>query len=279
MLESFHCPVLCEPMETPVCLADGHVYDKNGIEGWFARGNATSPLTNAPLPHLGLLPLPAFQSAIKEFCAWKDAADEAMEKSELENVLLRCRNDTLEQGRATLAEKERRLAEEHAELANTKTMLEMEKADMAEQKKHLEDRHADMIARKLRLQDEVANLEKNATQLASEVGSLREKRQRLLYEVDCLEHEKEGLRKRVCLLTKRTMEIRVANRNTLLRKLCDGYLDEAGAVDMAREEEPALGGGDGSRRRADSTALPVDDSGVVHTMDEKHAAKRRKLNN
>ena len=112
MLQSFHCPVLCEPMETPVCLADGHIYDKNGIEGWFARGNATSPLTNAPLPHLGMLPLPAFQSAIKEFRAWKDAADEAMEKSELEKVLLRCRNDTLEQGRATLAEKERRLAEE-----------------------------------------------------------------------------------------------------------------------------------------------------------------------
>ena len=64
----------------------------------------------------------------------------------------------------------------------------------------------------------------------------------------------------------------------MLRKLCDGYLDEADAEEMAREEEHALGGGDGSRRRADSTALPVDDSGVVHTMDEKHAAKRRKLN-
>ena len=211
---------------------------------------------------MGLLPLPAFQSAIKEFRAWKDAADEAMEKSELEKVLLRCRNDTLEQGRATLAEKERRLAEEHAELAKTKTMFEMEKAEMAEQKKLLDDRSADMLASKLRLQGEVATLEKNATQLASEVATLRENRQGLLYEVDCLEHEKEGLRKRVCLLTKRTMEIRVANRNTLLRKLCDGYLDEAGAEETAREEERALGGGDGSKRRAGSTALPVDDSGV-----------------
>ena len=84
MLESFNCPVLCEPMETPVCLADGHVYDKSGIQSWFARGNATSPLTNAPLPHLGLLPLPAFKSAIKEFRAWKDAVDEEKEKYDME---------------------------------------------------------------------------------------------------------------------------------------------------------------------------------------------------
>lgn len=272
-------------METPVCLADGHVYDKAGIQSWFARGNATSPLTNAALPHLGLLPLPALKSAIKEFRAWRDASEEEKEKYDMENVLLRCRNDTLESDyvarereRESLAANQRRLAEEYKELAIKKTMFEMEKAQMAEQKRLLDDRNADMLASKLRLLGEVATLAKNATQLDSEVAGLRENRQGLLYEVDCLEQQREGLRQRVCRLTKRTMEIRVANRNTLWRKLCDGDLDEADAEEMAREEEPALGGGDGSRRRADSTTLPVDDSGVVHTMDEKHAAKRRKLN-
>ena len=62
-------------MQTPVCCADGNVYDKVDIQRWFARGHSTSPLTNAVLPHLGLLYLPAVKHAIDEFLAWKNATD------------------------------------------------------------------------------------------------------------------------------------------------------------------------------------------------------------
>lgn len=34
-----HCPISLEPMEDPVLVCDGHIYDKNSITQWLAEGN------------------------------------------------------------------------------------------------------------------------------------------------------------------------------------------------------------------------------------------------
>jgi Mg-chelatase subunit ChlD len=60
----FTCHITHEVMRDPVSTADGHTYDRRGIEGWFAAGGKTSPATGLPLPHQGLVPNFALRTAI-----------------------------------------------------------------------------------------------------------------------------------------------------------------------------------------------------------------------
>ena len=60
-----------ELMECPVIAADGNTYDRKSIEDWFSRGKKTSPLTGAPLAHLGLTPNNLVRSMVSEY---RDAA-------------------------------------------------------------------------------------------------------------------------------------------------------------------------------------------------------------
>jgi hypothetical protein len=48
------CPLTLETMVDPVIAADGHTYERAAIEKWF-ENHATSPITNAELPHTGLI--------------------------------------------------------------------------------------------------------------------------------------------------------------------------------------------------------------------------------
>ena len=48
--DEFCCPLSLEPMEDPVCAADGVTYERREIERWLEHHDV-SPLTNAPLPH------------------------------------------------------------------------------------------------------------------------------------------------------------------------------------------------------------------------------------
>ena len=58
----------------PVMAADGNTYDRSSIEDWFSRGKKTSPLTGAPLAHLGLTPNNLVRSMVSEY---RDAASRA----------------------------------------------------------------------------------------------------------------------------------------------------------------------------------------------------------
>ena len=69
--ESLCCPISMELMDCPVIAADGNTYDRSSIEDWFSRGKETSPLTGAPLAHLGLTPNNLVRSMVSEY---RDAA-------------------------------------------------------------------------------------------------------------------------------------------------------------------------------------------------------------
>ena len=57
MLEDvFSCPISLEVMREPVVLEDGFTYEKASIEGWFAAGHSTSPMTNVELASLETFP-------------------------------------------------------------------------------------------------------------------------------------------------------------------------------------------------------------------------------
>ncbi|KAK7234164.1 ubiquitin-protein transferase [Aureococcus anophagefferens] len=62
--EEFLCPISMEIMTDPVIAADGHTYERRAIEAWFGRAH-TSPTTNAPLPHLNLIPAHTIKSLIQ----------------------------------------------------------------------------------------------------------------------------------------------------------------------------------------------------------------------
>ena len=63
-----------ELMQHPVMAADGNTYDRSSIEDWFSRGKKTSPLTGAPLAHLGLTPNNLVRSMVSEY---RDASSRA----------------------------------------------------------------------------------------------------------------------------------------------------------------------------------------------------------
>ena len=50
------CPIACELMHDPAFASDGNTYERAAIEEWFAKGKATSPLTNTPLVSQCLTP-------------------------------------------------------------------------------------------------------------------------------------------------------------------------------------------------------------------------------
>eukprot|EP00435_Cladocopium_sp_Y103_P006603 s691_g2.t1 len=62
-----HCPISLEPMEDPVLVCDGHIYDKDSITRWLSEGNKLSPCTGEELVHTKLLRIQPFCSAIEKF--------------------------------------------------------------------------------------------------------------------------------------------------------------------------------------------------------------------
>ena len=64
---AFLCPITQTAMVDPVLAMDGHTYERNAIERWFANGRATSPVTNARLFSLTLVPNHALKSARAAF--------------------------------------------------------------------------------------------------------------------------------------------------------------------------------------------------------------------
>ena len=56
-----------ELMECPVMAADGNTYDRSSIEAWLKTGKKTSPMTGAPLAHLGLTPNNLVRSMVSEY--------------------------------------------------------------------------------------------------------------------------------------------------------------------------------------------------------------------
>ena len=63
--DEFCCPLSLEPMDDPVCAADGVTYERSEIERWLA-GHDVSPLTNEPMPHKFLSPNLAIKKLIAE---------------------------------------------------------------------------------------------------------------------------------------------------------------------------------------------------------------------
>ena len=47
--DAFMCPITFALMDDPVLIADGMTYERRAIEQWLQKGNATSPLTGAPV--------------------------------------------------------------------------------------------------------------------------------------------------------------------------------------------------------------------------------------
>ena len=56
------CPISLEPLDDPVLLADGKVYERSAILTWLGQHN-TSPCTNLALPHKTVLKLDPFRKA------------------------------------------------------------------------------------------------------------------------------------------------------------------------------------------------------------------------
>ena len=52
--DEFSCPITCELIHEPVIAADGHTYDRDGIERWL-NSHGTSPKTGKELEHLNLV--------------------------------------------------------------------------------------------------------------------------------------------------------------------------------------------------------------------------------
>jgi len=64
---SVQCPITMDVMRDPVTAADGRNYEQAAIEAHIATGRATSPMTNAPLPSLALVPNRQQQRRCQEF--------------------------------------------------------------------------------------------------------------------------------------------------------------------------------------------------------------------
>ena len=79
---AFLCPVTQTAMADPVTAMDGHTYERAAIERWFANGRATSPVTNARLSSLMLVPNHALKSARAAFEDARLGANEAANEDE-----------------------------------------------------------------------------------------------------------------------------------------------------------------------------------------------------
>eukprot|EP00929_Paragymnodinium_shiwhaense_P077267 TRINITY_DN39793_c0_g1_i1.p1 TRINITY_DN39793_c0_g1~~TRINITY_DN39793_c0_g1_i1.p1 ORF type:complete len:237 (-),score=20.16 TRINITY_DN39793_c0_g1_i1:345-1055(-) len=60
------CVITGELFRDPVICADGHTYEREAIQAWFARGYNTSPLTNMTLDTLSLTPNHSLRSTVEE---------------------------------------------------------------------------------------------------------------------------------------------------------------------------------------------------------------------
>jgi len=58
------CPITKQPMQDPVCTADGHTFERSAIEQWLGA-HATSPLTGLRLAHKQLIPNHALRSMLR----------------------------------------------------------------------------------------------------------------------------------------------------------------------------------------------------------------------
>jgi len=64
--DKFLCSITQQIMSDPVVTVDGHVYEREAIEGWLENKN-TSPNTNLPLETKKLIPVHALKHMIREF--------------------------------------------------------------------------------------------------------------------------------------------------------------------------------------------------------------------
>jgi hypothetical protein len=64
----FECPITLEVMTDPVIAADGHSYERAGIEAYFRSGQNKSPITRAVFATQNLMPNIALKKAIED---WK----------------------------------------------------------------------------------------------------------------------------------------------------------------------------------------------------------------
>lgn len=62
----FLCPIMQEVMVDPVNTADGHAYEREGIEGWFQE-HSTSPVTGLLLRNKDLVPNHSLRKLIEDF--------------------------------------------------------------------------------------------------------------------------------------------------------------------------------------------------------------------
>lgn len=71
------CVCVCVAVHVQVMATDGHTYEREAIERWFATGKKTSPKTGEPLAMTSVFPNHALRSVIRD---WED---EARRKREL----------------------------------------------------------------------------------------------------------------------------------------------------------------------------------------------------
>jgi len=64
--DQYVCPISTEIMVDPVCVADGHTYERHSIESWLSQHD-TSPLTNEKLSHKRLSPNVALRALIQGY--------------------------------------------------------------------------------------------------------------------------------------------------------------------------------------------------------------------
>ena len=83
---TFRCPIGLGLMKDPVVAADGHTYERDKIEAWFASSEFSdlpvkSPKTNLLLEHTMLIPNHALQSVIQDAVDNKIASMRPRERS------------------------------------------------------------------------------------------------------------------------------------------------------------------------------------------------------
>ncbi|KAL6606961.1 hypothetical protein ACP70R_042614 [Stipagrostis hirtigluma subsp. patula] len=64
----FRCPISLDLMRDPVTAPTGITYDRESVEGWLARGNATCPVTGRPVRLADLVPNHATRRMIQDWC-------------------------------------------------------------------------------------------------------------------------------------------------------------------------------------------------------------------
>ena len=107
-----YCPITLELMQDPVLAKDGHTYERDAIESWFAEANAarrsaTSPKTGDPIGQQ-LVPTHGFKALIEEMKAETKARQKTIEPAlaeVLESVDVREYSSAfLDEGYDTLAD-------------------------------------------------------------------------------------------------------------------------------------------------------------------------------